>query len=76
MVFLCALHIVDFVKVLKNQTIRKWPHQTTVGCRDDQRWQILEFCQSVFQLDECEAPIPGSQTEAGKTVVKECDFIS
>ena len=66
-----------FVDVLKNHTL-EWPYRTTVGYRDDQGWQILELCQSVFQLDEREAPIDGGYkklvTLLSKKIISLVDF--
>ena len=53
---LCSSHARRFVDVLKNHTI-EWPYRTTVGYRDGPGWQVIELCQSVFQLDEREAPL-------------------
>ena len=64
--------------MLKNHTIDEWPYRTTVGYRDDQGWQILELCQSVFQLDEREAPIAGGYkklvTLLSKKILSLVDF--
>ena len=50
--------------VLKNHTIDEWPYRTTVGYRDGPGWQVIELCQSVFQLDEREAPLDAGYTRS------------
>lgn len=58
---LCSSHGRHFVDVLQKYTIDQWPYRTTVGYLDGQGWQVLELCQSVFQLDERELAIPGGR---------------
>ena len=75
---LCSSHGRHFVDVLKNHTIDEWPYRTTVGYRDDQGWQILKLCQSVFQLDEREASMGGGYkklvTLLSKKIISLVDF--
>ena len=53
-------------------------YRTTLGFRDDLGWQVIELCQSVFQLDEREAVIsPPYQcllTLLSKNIVSVADF--
>ena len=56
---LCSSHGRNFVGVLKNHTIDEWPYRTTVGYHDSHGWQVIELCQSVFQLDDRAAPVSG-----------------
>ena len=56
---LCSSHGRNFVGVLRNHTIHEWPYRTTVGYHDTHGWQVLELCESVFQLDERATPISG-----------------
>ena len=54
---ICASHGRNYVDVLKTHKLDEWPYRTTLGFRDDLGWQVIELCQSVFQLDEREAVI-------------------
>ena len=75
---LCSSHARHFVDVLKNHTIDEWPYRTTVGYRDGPGWQVIELCQSVFQLDEREAPLDGGYkkliTLLSKKIISLVDF--
>ena len=75
---LCSSHGRHFVDVLQKYTIDQWPYRTTVGYLDGQGWQVLELCQSVFQLDEREAAIPGGYgklvTLLSKEIIAVTDF--
>ena len=74
---LCSSHARHFVDVLKNHTIDEWPYRTTVAYRDGQGWQVIELCQSVFQLDEREAPLEGFNkliTLLSKNIISLVDF--
>ena len=75
---LCSSHARKFVDVLQNHTIDEWPYRTTVGYRDGQGWQVIELCQSVFRLDEREAPLDGSYkkliTLLSKKIISLVDF--
>ena len=63
---------------LKHYTISNWPYRTTVGYRDGVGWQVIELCQSVFQLDDRAAPISGGYSKLitilSKKVVSIVDF--
>ena len=75
---LCASHGKNFVDCLKHYTISDWPYRTTIGYRDGVGWQVIELCQSVFQLDDRAAPISGGYnqliTVLSKDVVSIVDF--
>ena len=75
---LCASHGKNFVDCLKHYTISDWPERTTIGYRDGVGWQVIELCQSVFQLDDRAAPISGGYnqliTVLSKDVVSIVDF--
>ena len=75
---LCASHGRNFVDCLKHYTISDWPYRTTVGYRDGVGWQVIELCQSVFQLDDRAAPISGGYskllTMLSKQIVSIVDF--
>ena len=75
---LCASHGKNFVDCLKHYTIHDWPYRTRVGYRDGVGWQVIELCQSVFQLDDRAAPISGGYSKLltilSKQVVSIVDF--
>ena len=75
---LCSSHGKNFVDCLKHYTISDWPYRTTVGYRDGVGWQVIELCQSVFQLDDRAAPISGGYNQLitllSKDVVSIVDF--
>ena len=75
---LCASHGKNFVDCLKHYTISDWPYRTTIGYRDGVGWQVIELCQSVFQLDDRAASISGGYnqliTVLSKDVVSIVDF--
>ena len=66
------------VDVLKTHKLDEWPYRTTLGFRDHHGWQVIELCQSVFQLDERKAMIdPLFQrllTLLSKNIVSVADF--
>ena len=70
---LCASHGKNFVDCLKHYTISDWPYRTTVGYRDGVGWQVIELCQSVFQLDD-RAGFSKLLTILSKQVVSIVDF--
>ena len=75
---ICASHGRNYVDVLKTHKLDEWPYRTTLGFRDHLGWQVIELCQSVFQLDEREAVIdPPFQrwlTLLSKNIVSVVDF--
>ena len=75
---ICASHGRNYVDVLKTHKLDEWPYRTTLGFRDNLGWQVIELCQSVFQLDEREAAInPPYQcllTLLLKNIVSVADF--
>ena len=75
---ICASHGRNYVDVLKTHKLDEWPYRTTPGFRDDLGWQVIELCQSAFQLDEREAAInPLYQcllTLLSKNLVSVADF--
>ena len=75
---ICASHGRNYVDVLKTHKLDEWPYRTTLGFRDHHGWQVIELCQSVFQLDDREAvidpPFQRLLTLLSKKVVSAVDF--
>ena len=75
---ICASHGRNYVDVLRTHKLDEWPYRTTLGFRDHIGWQVIELCQSVFQLDDREAVInPPYQrllTLLSKNVISVAEF--